>query len=143
MFFLLLSRAISIIDYESARSRRKSSVGKRSQAAASCAQHPSSRRALSVYCVLCLVTQLCPILHNPMGCSLPGYSVPWGFSRQEYWSGLPCPPPGDLPSPGTTSQVGPLPSEPPGKAFHSLQWHLLPIGSLPYSFKYLPAMICG
>ena len=24
-----------------------------------------------------------------------------GFSRQEYWSGLPCPPPGDLPSPGT------------------------------------------
>ena len=23
-----------------------------------------------------------------------------GFSRQEYWSGLPCPPPGDLPSPG-------------------------------------------
>ena len=26
---------------------------------------------------------------------------PWGFSRQEYWSGLPCPPPGDLPNPGT------------------------------------------
>ena len=24
-----------------------------------------------------------------------------GFSRQEYWSGLPCPPPGDLPAPGT------------------------------------------
>ena len=23
------------------------------------------------------------------------------FSRQEYWSGLPCPPPGDLPDPGT------------------------------------------
>ena len=23
-----------------------------------------------------------------------------GFSRQEYWSGLPCPPPGDLPNPG-------------------------------------------
>ena len=22
-----------------------------------------------------------------------------GFPRQEYWSGLPCPPPGDLPSP--------------------------------------------
>ena len=22
------------------------------------------------------------------------------FSRQEYWSGLPCPPPGDLPDPG-------------------------------------------
>ena len=23
-----------------------------------------------------------------------------GFSRQEYWSGFPCPPPGDLPAPG-------------------------------------------
>ena len=23
-----------------------------------------------------------------------------GLSRQEYWSGLPCPPPGDLPDPG-------------------------------------------
>ena len=26
--------------------------------------------------------------------------LPIGFSRQEYWSGLPCPPPGDLPNPG-------------------------------------------
>ena len=26
-----------------------------------------------------------------------------GFSRQEYWSGLPCPPPGDLPDPRTES----------------------------------------
>ena len=25
---------------------------------------------------------------------------PWGFSRQEYWSGLPCPLPEDLPDPG-------------------------------------------
>ena len=25
---------------------------------------------------------------------------PWGFSRQEYWSGLPHPPSGDLPDPG-------------------------------------------
>jgi hypothetical protein len=32
-----------------------------------------------------------------------------GFSRQEYWSGLPFPPPGDLPNPGTepTSPVCP------------------------------------
>ena len=34
-----------------------------------------------------------------MGCSPPGSSV-YGLSRQEYWSGLPCPPPGDLPDPG-------------------------------------------
>ena len=45
---------------------------------------------------------------------------PWGFSRQEYWSGLPCPPPGDLPNPGIKPrspalQVDSLPSEPPGK----------------------------
>ena len=43
-----------------------------------------------------------------------------GFSKQEYWSRLPCPPPGDLPSPGIkpgspAMQADPLPSEPPGK----------------------------
>ena len=27
-------------------------------------------------------------------------SLSMGFSRQEYWSGLPCPPPGNLPDPG-------------------------------------------
>ena len=27
-------------------------------------------------------------------------SLSMGFSRLEYWSGLPCPPPGDLPNPG-------------------------------------------
>ena len=34
-----------------------------------------------------------------MGCSPPGSSV-HGFSRQEYWSGSSCPPPGDLPNLG-------------------------------------------
>ena len=47
-----------------------------------------------------------------------------GFSRQEYWSGLLCPPPGDLPHSGIESasvksnlhwQVGSLPLAPPGK----------------------------
>ena len=33
-----------------------------------------------------------------MDYSPPGSSV--GFSRREYWSGLPFPPPGDLPNPG-------------------------------------------
>ena len=27
--------------------------------------------------------------------------LPMGFSRQEYWSGLPCPTPGDLSDPGS------------------------------------------
>ena len=41
---------------------------------------------------------------------MPNSATPWtvtyqallsmGFSRQEYWSGFPCPPPGDLPNPG-------------------------------------------
>ena len=43
------------------------------------------------------------------------------FSRQEYWSGLPFPSPGDLPDPGiepgsTALQADALPSEPPGMA---------------------------
>ena len=50
-------------------------------------------------CVLAKLLQLCPILCNPMDCSLPGSSV-HGFPRQEYWSGLPCLPPGDVPNPG-------------------------------------------
>ena len=45
---------------------------------------------------------------------------PWEFSRQGYWSGLPCPPPGNLPDPGIepgcpTLQANSLPTEPPGK----------------------------
>ena len=39
-------------------------------------------------------------LWDPMDCSLPGSSVRGEFSRQEYWSGLPCLSPGDLPNPG-------------------------------------------
>ena len=43
-----------------------------------------------------------------------------GFSRQEYWSGLPFPSPGDLPNPGIepgspTLQADSLPNEPLGK----------------------------
>ena len=40
--------------------------------------------------------QLCSTLCNPMTCTPPG-PLCMGFSRQEYWSGFPCPPPGDLP----------------------------------------------
>ena len=43
-----------------------------------------------------------------------------GLSRQEYWSGVPLPPPGDLPDPGTeyrspSLQADSLLSEPPGR----------------------------
>ena len=43
--------------------------------------------------------QSCPTLCNPVDCSPPG-PLPVGLSRQEYWSGLPCSPPGDCPNPG-------------------------------------------
>ena len=38
-------------------------------------------------------------LCNPMTAACQA-SLYMGFSRQEYWSGSPCPPPGDLPNPG-------------------------------------------
>ena len=38
------------------------------------------------------VAQSCPTLSDPMDCSLPGSSI-HGFSRQEYWSGVPLPSP--------------------------------------------------
>ena len=41
---------------------------------------------------------LCLTVCNPMHCGPPGSSV--GFFRKKYWSGLPFPPPGDLPDPG-------------------------------------------
>ena len=37
------------------------------------------------------------VMSNPVACQT---SQSMGFSRQEYWSGLPCSPPGDLPEPG-------------------------------------------
>ena len=45
-----------------------------------------------------------------------------GFSRQEYWSGLPFPSPGDLPDPGIKPsypalEADALTSEPPGKIY--------------------------
>ena len=50
-------------------------------------------------CMRAKSPQSCLTLYDPMDCSPTGSSV-IGFSRQEYWSGLPCPPPGDLPNPG-------------------------------------------
>ena len=56
-----------------------------------------------------------------------------GFSRQEYWSGLPFPSPGDLPDPGTEPMSPALTgwfftAEPPGKPYwrfsYTLTWNL-------------------
>ena len=49
-----------------------------------------------------------------------------GFPRQEYWSRLPFPPPGDLPDPGIKPmslalQADSLPTEPPGSPTEHIQ----------------------
>ena len=67
------------------------------------------------------------------------FAIPWtvayqappsmGFSRQECWSGLPFPSPGDLPDPeiepgSPALQADALPSEPPGKPYGRL-WDVM------------------
>ena len=70
-----------------------------------------------------LIAQSCPTLqpHGPYSRQAP---LSLGFSRQGYWSGWPCPPPGDLSDPGmepaslvsTALTVGgSFPLAPPGK----------------------------
>ena len=71
----------------------------------------------------CLVAKLCPTICDPMDMAL----LSMGFSRQEYWSELIFPPPGDLLDPGfelaSVALAGGcffLPSEPPGKPITSI-----------------------
>ena len=47
----------------------------------------------------CSVTQSCPALRPPWTVDRQA-PLSMEFSKQEYWSGLPCPSPGDLPNPG-------------------------------------------
>ena len=70
------------------------------------------------------MAQLCPTLRSPwtIACQAP---LSMKFSRQEYWSGLPFPIPGDIPNPGIEpmSLASPVLAgrfftpEPPGKTF--------------------------
>ena len=78
------------------------------------------------------------------------FATPWtvayqapptmGFSRQEYWSGLPFPSPGDLPDPGIkprspTLQADALISEPPGKPKDGPRNHTTQLlGRIQYGF---------
>ena len=78
-------------------------------------------------CVRANSLQSCPILWDPMTIALQA-PLSMGFSRQEYWSGLPCPPPGHLPDPGAEPAflappalvVEFFPLTPPGKPDPSL-----------------------
>ena len=58
---------------------------------------PSSIQA---YVMRAKLLQSCPTLCDPMDCVVCQAPLSMGFSRQEYWSGLPHPPPGDLLDPG-------------------------------------------
>ena len=75
--------------------------------------------------ILCLSLKLVKLLRH-----VRLFATPWtvayqaslsmGFSRQEYWNGLPFPSPGDLPDPGIEPwspvlEADALTSEPPGK----------------------------
>ena len=69
------------------------------------------------------VTHSCPTPCDPW--TVAHQAPPsMGFSRQEYWSGLPFPSPGDLPDPGIelrspTLQADALSSAPPGKPLNT------------------------
>ena len=85
-----------------------------------CISSWSSRRSFLV----CVLSHFSRVWHFAtlwiVACQAP---LSMGFSRQEYWSGLPCPPPGALPHSGIEPrilcllhwQAGSLPLAPPGK----------------------------
>ena len=84
--------------------------------------HFNTTLKVRLYFVVFAVVQLVncvQLFRDPMDYIPPGSSV-MGFSRQEYWSEVPCPPPGNLPNPGIEPgspalQADSLPSEPPVK----------------------------
>ena len=76
----------------------------------------------------CLVAKSCPTLLQPHAVAYQG-PLSMGFSRQEYWSRLPFPSPGDLPDPGIESKLpalayGFFTPESPGKPESCLRWVL-------------------
>ena len=79
--------------------------------------------SVSIYVYMCvLVVQSCLTLWDPMDCACQA-PLSMEFSRQEYWSGLPCPSSGDITSPGVKPkspalQADSLTSEPPGKPIY-------------------------
>ena len=82
----------------------------------------------------CSVTQLCPTLCVPRDYSPLGSSpLSMEFSRQEHWSGLPFPTPGDLPVPRIEPVSSALAGEffttvPPGKPQHLVATDILGFG---------------
>ena len=82
------------------------------------------REVTSLIIVKVLVAQSCLTLCGPVDSRQAPLSM--GFSRQEFWGGLPFPPLGDLPDPGI---------EPASPVFPALQ-----AGSLPLSQRESPCL---
>ena len=70
---------------------------------------------IQLFATLCTVTHQAPLF--------------MGFSRQKYWSGLPCPPPGDLPDPGIKCASMKSPALAVGFFTTSTTWEALSIQS--------------
>ena len=78
-----------------------------------------TNRTLENNCVLCWFLSPVWLFATPWIAARQA-PLSMGFSRPAYWSGLLCPPPGDLPNPGIEPrspalQMDSSPSEPPGK----------------------------
>ena len=71
---------------------------------------------------MCLVTESCLTLLTPCTAARQA-PLSMGILQARYWSGLPCPPPGDLPNSGPeprypSLQADSLPADLPGKPIH-------------------------
>ena len=85
------------------------------------------------------VAQSCPTLCDPWTVAHQA-PLSMGFSRKEYWSGLPFPSPGDLPNPGIESgsptlQADALTSDPPGKPQNTYTQQILRFTHLNEEFQ--------
>ena len=74
--------------------------------------------------------QSCPTLCDPLDCSS---LLSMGFSRQEYWSGLPCPSLGDLPEPGIERKSPASAALADGFLTHRTTWEVLAEVNVPYN----------
>ena len=54
---------------------------------------------------VCSVASVVSDSFRPYGLVIHQAPLSMGFSRQEYWSGLSCPPPGNLPNPGIEPRI--------------------------------------
>ena len=109
------------------------------------------QKALYAYAVLCLVSQSCPTLCNPMDCSLPGSSVHGDSPGKITGVGCHALLQGTFPTQGSNPsllpllhwQVGSLPLVPPGESFSwlSLSLHIY-ICVCVYIYMYMYICMC-